>query len=155
MSEWFKLSSNVVDRDDLSIYEKMCCVVLARYSEEDDISLDYLAIKMGVEEIVAKGAFYSLMSRGIVELVDQSQKIRPGRIIKANNEEITEPIMEELIEEIIDVKEFKRSDLVLSNEEKVHRVCEIIDEKLSDREAKIILSFAKNDINKIIEKWTK
>lgn len=155
MQEWFKLSSNVVDREDLSIYEKMCCVVLARYSEGEnngeDTTIEHLALKMGVEDIIAKGAFYSLMSKGILELQDQSQIIKPGTIIKANQREM---IYENIDEgKATEISEFKLSNLILSSEEKIRKVCEIVDEKISDREAQIVLSFANNDFKKIEAKY--
>ena len=171
MQAWFKLSSNIVDREDLSIYEKMCCVVLARYSEDEningDISIEQLAVKMGVEDIIAKGAFYSLMSKGMLELADQTQIIKPGTIIKADKqaeikseeeeaveEALKEELNEELKEETVSVDSgFEISDLVLSASDKIKRVCEIVDEKISDREARIILSFADNDLKKVIDKY--
>lgn len=57
--DWFSLSTKVLDRDDLNIYEKMCYVYLARFFQEEKESLttEMLAQAMGVEEIVAKGAF--------------------------------------------------------------------------------------------------
>ncbi len=158
MQEFFKLSISVVDSEELSIYEKMCCVVLARLYDNDnleDISIEILARKMSVEEIVAKGAFYSLMSKGILELADKSQLIKPGTIIKAPKNEPEEEVFEELIDDIVEeaIPEFSNNDIVLTQEEKLQRVCEIVQEKISVREAQIILSFANGDIKKIIEKY--
>lgn len=152
MVEWFILANNVVDREDLSIYEKMCCVVLARYSE-DDVSIEKLALKMGVEDIVAKGAFYSLMSKGILELADKSNAIKPGTIIKADKEDEEENKDEE--KEIIEESfyEVKPEDMFLSTEDKILKICEIVDEKISKREAMIILSFSGNDLKRVVEKY--
>ncbi len=154
MQDFFKLSNSVVDSESLSIYEKMCCVVLARLYNDDlsDISIELLAKKMNVEEIVAKGAFYSLMSKGILELADKSQLVQAGTIIKAHTEVFVEkePLPE--ISESDDVV-FKDSDLTLSHDEKIHRICELLDEKISVREAQIILSFANGEIQKVVEKY--
>lgn len=160
MQNWFKLSTAIVDREDLSIYEKMCCVVLARFSENENddagISIESLALSMGVEEIIAKGAFYSLMSKNILELADKSQILKPGTIIKAKPEKSIK------FEEVFNSQEifvesrnleFTHNDLSLSRDEKIQRVCDLVDEKISNREATIILSFANNDIKKIIDKY--
>jgi DNA-binding transcriptional regulator YhcF (GntR family) len=127
----------VVDREDLNIYEKMCCVVLARFiqdTEDDDLTMADLAKHMGVEEIVAKGAFYSLKKKGILE--SQESEIKPGTIIKAN-----------------DVKSELELDMPLTYNQKLDRVFEIIEENINEREAKIILGFAGNDLEKIKEKY--
>ncbi len=138
---FFSISNMVVDRDDLSIYEKMCCVVLARFFQnesEEDLTMSELAKHMGVEELVAKGAFYSLKAKGILE--SQEADIKPGTIIKAND--------------VNDLPEAPPVDeIILSYDQKINRVYEIIEEKINEREAKIILGFAGNDLEKIREKY--
>lgn len=138
---FFSISSLVVDREDLNIYEKMCCVVLARFFQDDelaDITMTELAKHMGVEEIVAKGAFYSLKTKGILE--SQDSEVKPGTIIKANE-----------VNETPDIKPV--DEIILSYDQKVNRVFEIIEESINEREAKIILGFAGNDLEKIREKY--
>lgn len=134
---FFKISSMVVEREDLNIYEKMCCVVLSKFFQEghdEELSMTDLAKLMGVEEMAAKGAFFSLKKKGILE--SQESEIKPGTIIKA--EEVTSlPV----------------HDITLTYDEKLSRVYEIIDENINDREAKIILGFAGNDLEKIKEKY--
>jgi len=130
----------VVDREDLTIYEKMCCVVLARFFQDEtleDITMGQLAKHMGVEEMVAKGAFYSLRTKGILESLEA--EIKPGTIIKA--------------EEVQAVPEASENEVVLTYDQKVLKIFEIIDEKINEREAKIILSFAGNDLEKIRDKY--
>ncbi|MBI9013686.1 MAG: hypothetical protein JEZ08_15740 [Clostridiales bacterium] len=137
---FFSISALVVDREDLTIYEKMCCVVLARFFQDEtleDITMEQLSKHMGVEEIVAKGAFYSLRSKGILESLETD--VKPGTIIKA--------------EEVQAVPEAPENEIILTNDQKVLKVFEIIDEKINDREAKIILSFAGNDLDKIRDKY--
>lgn len=138
---FFSISSLVVDREDLNIYEKMCCVVLARFFQDDtleDITMVQLAKHMGVEEMVAKGAFYSLRAKGILESLEA--EIKPGTIIKAEVLKQVEPV---------DVK----NEIILTFDEKIMKVFEIIDEKINDREAKIILGFAGNNLKKIRDKY--
>lgn len=138
---FFSISTMVIDRDDLNIYEKMCCVVLARFFQnesEKDLTMSELAKHMGVEELVAKGAFYSLKAKGILE--SQEADIKPGTIIKAND--------------VNDLPETPPIDeIILSYDQKINRVYEIIEEKINEREAKIILGFAGNNLEKIREKY--
>ena len=138
---FFSISTMVIDRDDLNIYEKMCCVVLARFFQnesEKDLTMSELAKHMGVEELVAKGAFYSLKAKGILE--SQEADIKPGTIIKAND--------------VNDLPEAPPVDeIILSYDQKINRVYEIIEEKINEREAKIILGFAGNNLEKIREKY--
>ena len=138
---FFSISSLVVDREDLTLYEKMCCVVLARFFQDDaqeDITMERLAKHMGVEEIVAKGAFYSLRNKGILESLDSD--VQPGTIIKAEVVQDANPVRIE-------------NDVILTYDEKILEVFEIIEEKINDREAKIILNFAGNDLEKIRSKY--
>lgn len=139
---WFSISTAVVDRDDLNIYEKMCYVVLARKFQDetmDDFTMVELSKLMGVEEIVAKGAFYALRTKGI--LVSMDSDVKPGMIIKADQtQELTESIP-------------ASKDAGLSYDAKVLKVFEIIDEKINEREARIILNFANNDLERIAEKY--
>lgn len=137
---FFSISALVVDREDLTIYEKMCCVVLARFFQDEtleDITMEQLAKHMSVEEIVAKGAFYSLRTKGILESLET--EVKPGTIIKA--------------EEVQAVPEASENEVVLTYDQKVLKVFEIIDEKINEREARIILSFAGNDLEKIRDKY--
>jgi hypothetical protein len=122
--DWFSLSTKVLDREDLNIYEKMCYVYLARFFQEETESLttEILAQAMGVEEIVAKGAFFALRTKGIIS---SQSTINPGTIIKA--------------------KDMEKDILEL--------VCDLIDEPINVKEAKIILNFAGGDLDKIKEKY--
>jgi hypothetical protein len=122
--DWFSLSTKVLDREDLNIYEKMCYVYLARFFQEEKESLttEMLAQAMGVEEIVAKGAFFALRTKGIIS---SESSISPGTIIKAKDME------KDILE----------------------RVCDLIEEPINAKEAKIILNFAGGDLDKIKEKY--
>jgi hypothetical protein len=94
--EWFYLSSKVLDREDLNIYEKMCYVYLARYAQEEreSLTIEALAKDMGVEALVAKGAFFALRAKG---LLSAETSVPPGTIIKASQQEDPE------IEKICDI----------------------------------------------------
>lgn len=132
---WFSVSGEVLQRQDLNIYEKMCYVFLAKHLQHDgeEITMADLAREMAVEEIVAKGAFHALKVKGIIE---SDSQVKPGTIIKADQVAVTSP-------------DFKQ----MSYDERVNRVFEIIDEKINEKEAKIILNFASNDLSRIEEKY--
>jgi len=122
--DWFSLSTKVLDREDLNIYEKMCYVYLARFFQEEreSLTLEDLAGAMGVTEMVAKGAFFALRTKGLIE---SEQSTPPGTIIKASN----------LQEDVLD------------------QVCHLIEEPINRKEARIILNFAGGDLNKIRDKY--
>ncbi len=67
---YFNLAESIVDRLDLSIEEKMACVVLARYANnpafEGLITLNVVAKKMAVEEARARQALLSLREKGLI-----------------------------------------------------------------------------------------
>ena len=103
--EWFSVSTKVLDRTDLSLQEKMCYVYLARFFQEEKeaITIKEIAASMGVEEMVAKGAFFSLRTKGLLKA---ESSVSPGTIIKAKAFEI-DPIEEvcKIIDEPINSKE--------------------------------------------------
>lgn len=135
--DFFSISTQIVDREDLNIYEKMCCVVLARFFQDgsyEELSMTELAKHMSVEEIVAKGAFYSLRTKGILESLET--EVKPGTIIKAS-----------------EMNDVPVNDTILTYDQKINRIFEIIEENINEREAKIILGFAGNDLDKVKEKY--
>ncbi len=82
---YFNLAESIVDRLDLSIEEKMACVVLARYANnpafEGLITLSVIAKKMAVEEVRARQALLSLREKGLIgdlnllkDEIDESKK---------------------------------------------------------------------------------
>ncbi len=72
---YFNLSTDIVDRTDLTINEKMACVVMARYANrkafEGLLSTAVIAQKMGVSEAVAQQTLDKLAQKGL--LVQQIQ----------------------------------------------------------------------------------
>lgn len=131
--QWFQVATSVLERDDLNIYEKLCYIYLAKNLQigQEEMTMAKLAKEMGVEEIVARGAFHALVAKKIISSENQ---VKPGTIIKAGSQE---------------------SEMVkaMSYDQQVNEVFQIIDEKISEKEAKIILNFAGNDLDKIREKY--
>ena len=228
---WFAVENNIVDRSDLTIHEKMCCVVLARYAGRQEFSqmlnTQVVAIRMGCSHEEAEKAIHSLMGKGLIS-IESTERIEPenifagtkapeppSNIVKPSTQaqiketakpaswltlelddgddeaiestEITEPVkMDEpenhfennVLKESEKIKKvdknFDEEELPKKKSEKkaeeprrptipkaikdemaglVEQVYEIIDENINDREARIILSFANNDIERIREKY--
>ncbi len=67
---YFLVADTVVDRDDLNLYEKMACVVLARYANHEAfdglLSMDIIALKMGATSKQAQDAIQSLIGKGLL-----------------------------------------------------------------------------------------
>lgn len=81
----FQVETNLIDRNDLNIYEKMCSVVLARYAGRSEfsnmLSLKVIALRMGCSEAQAEKALNSLIEKKLVMLED-SEKIEPELLIE-------------------------------------------------------------------------
>jgi len=100
--EYFTLHQSIVDRDDLTIYEKMCCVVLARFAGkneyEDLLSKDIIAMKMGCSNEKAYKAFEGLVRKGILESQEPIEvelnelELSPSNVIKTQTEESFEKV---------------------------------------------------------------
>ncbi len=77
MNNWFEVDNSVVDRDDLTVYEKMACVVLARYAGKPEfnnlLSMDIIAVKMGVSTKRALEAMEGLQAKGLLLAEDDDQ----------------------------------------------------------------------------------
>ena len=233
---WFTVENNLIDRNDLNIYEKMCSVVLARYAGRAEFSnmlnIQVIAIRMGCAPELAEKALNSLISKRLVTLED-AERIEPEMLavesIKVNSkvirsdetgeskpqpssafehlesfdEEEPKPVQKpkksaakakKPAEEPVEVtapeleKEPKRKPgkrkaaepemaapqtMAAQSEPEtksaprpivpkqvreglqtlIDQVFEIVDENINDREARIILSFANNDIELIREKY--
>ncbi len=67
---YFLVGNAIVDRDDLTIYEKMACVVLARYTGQDAfhdlLTLEVIARKMRVTPSQVKLALEGLVEKGLI-----------------------------------------------------------------------------------------
>ncbi|HGS8878323.1 TPA: helix-turn-helix domain-containing protein [Clostridioides difficile] len=68
--EWFWLENDIVDREDLGIYEKMIYIVLARYSDNESCcfpSYKTIALKCGCSERQAKSVVKILENKGLIK----------------------------------------------------------------------------------------
>lgn len=81
----FQVETNLIDRNDLSIYEKMCSVVLARYAGRAEfsnmLSIKVIALRMGCSEELAEKALSSLIDKKLVTLEDP-EKIEPELLVE-------------------------------------------------------------------------
>ena len=71
MRTWFAVENSLVDRNDLSAYEKLCGMVLARYAGRPEfdhlLTTDIIAVKMGVPSGVALEALRGLIRKGLID----------------------------------------------------------------------------------------
>ncbi|HBF1268440.1 TPA: helix-turn-helix domain-containing protein [Clostridioides difficile] len=68
--EWFWLENDLVDREDLGIYEKMIYIVLVRYSDNESCcfpSYKTIALKCGCSERQAKSVVKILENKGLIK----------------------------------------------------------------------------------------
>lgn len=155
--EYFTLHESIVDRDDLTIYEKMCCVVLARYIGKDEfkdiLSKDIIAIKMGCTNEEAYRAIKGLIDKGILEE-------------EAEDETTSEEINSNVIREIdsnhvknIQFSELNSDRMIKENkidydiEKKTEEVRNILEEIVSEKAIKILLNIAGGDVALIKKKY--
>ncbi len=72
---YFNISTAVVDRTDLTIYEKMACVVMARYANRSQfeglLNIAVIADKMGVTPAMAQKALDQLVQKGLLTLPEE------------------------------------------------------------------------------------
>lgn len=138
---YFILEKGIIEREDLSIYEKMCCVVLAKWASESIVSFNMstLATQMSCSEGKAKATVQKLKDKGFIELEATSAfDSKLPKIIKAENVNGLEPI------------DFRHSEKDnVSKEDLIEHVRALIDEPINDSEARIILNFANEDFEKI------
>lgn len=71
MRTWFAVENSLVDRNDLTAYEKLCGMVLARYAGRSEfdhlLTTDIIAVKMGVSSEAALEALRGLVRKGLVD----------------------------------------------------------------------------------------
>ncbi len=69
---YFNISTAIVDRTDLTIYEKMACVVMARYANRSQfdglLNIAVIADKMGVTPAMAQKSLDQLVQKGLLTL---------------------------------------------------------------------------------------
>ncbi len=91
---YFILEKGIIEREDLSIYEKMCCVVLAKWAAEEREGFDTLTLarEMSCTEHKASETIRRLKQKGFIQSESPSEEIPTPRVIKAENVEGLEPI---------------------------------------------------------------
>jgi len=82
MRTWFAVENSLVDRNDLTAYEKLCGMVLARYAGRPEfdhlLSTDIIAVKMGVSSEMALVALRGLVEKGLVDVDSASDLFVEG-----------------------------------------------------------------------------
>ena len=86
--ETIRVSSALLDREDLDIYTKMCCILLVKAAQEEresSLGLEELAGKMGctvktagsaLEKLVKKGLLIEEPSLELTELKEEARRVR-------------------------------------------------------------------------------
>ncbi|MCK8059418.1 MULTISPECIES: hypothetical protein [unclassified Fusibacter] len=137
---YFYVSTSVIDRDDLTLQEKMACVVIARYANqpafEGLLSVDILALKMGVDSKEAKVALEGLMKKGMIER-ESVERLEPhhSNVLK-NNASAAAASFEPIVESV-DKKDIEEEKPVTSDDVKA-----IFEEVVSKRQALILFELA-------------
>ncbi|HFL3159006.1 TPA: helix-turn-helix domain-containing protein [Clostridioides difficile] len=75
--EWFWLENDLVDREDLGVYEKMAYMVMARYSDDESScfpSLSLISKKMGCGITTVKKTINSLEEKNLIIKVHRKVK---------------------------------------------------------------------------------
>lgn len=159
-SEYFTLHQSIVDRDDLTIYEKMCCVVLARYAGrdefEDRLSKDIIAIKMGCSNQEAYKAIEGLIAKGILEHEHTEFELNElaeteSKVIKNQGRQSFEALK---FEELTGKKSSPAP--VIENpvtEAKMKELQDLIEEVVSENALRILLNIANGDVELIKRKY--
>lgn len=161
--KWFAVSNSIVDREDLTINEKMCLVVLSRYAGKEEfesyLTSDIIALKMGISVLEAKNTIFKLIEKKLIdfeEVVSETTVDRQSKkIIKSEQILDIETIEFEKNVDFDDENEdfneivYKKQDI----HDMIDELYNIIDERISEREAKIILNFANNNLEKIRQKY--
>jgi len=82
MRTWFAVENSLVDRNDLTAYEKLCGMVLARYAGRSEfdhlLTTDIIAVKMGVPSHLALEALRGLVKKGLVDVDSTSDLFLDG-----------------------------------------------------------------------------
>lgn len=77
MRTWFAVDNSLVDRNDLTAYEKLCGMVLARYAGRPEfdhlLTTDIIAVKMGVSSECALKALKGLVAKGLIDVETTSE----------------------------------------------------------------------------------
>lgn len=134
---YFLVGNAIVDRDDLTLTEKMACVVLARYTGQDAfhdlLTLTVIAKKMSVPPNQAKEALEGLVSKGVIQR-ESADLI--------TNEVREEPIVKEEVSKSAVPLVFESFDTPIGPDE----ILGIFDEVINKRQAIILFELAGRDL---------
>lgn len=141
--ETILINTDLLDREDLDIYGKMCCVILARLAQEDSpspLSLEELAKRMGCKVRAAGAALELLIDKGLLieepalelaELKTEAQRVR--------RKDRQSPAVT-----------FQTFDTPkLSSKQQLEALREFIHEPATDATLRIILNMAGGDVERI------
>lgn len=94
MRTWFAVENSLVDRNDLTAYEKLCGMVLARYAGRPEfdhlLTTDIIAVKMGVSSELALEALRGLVRKGLIDTESASDLFVEGSENHIRNIELEE-----------------------------------------------------------------
>lgn len=159
MDFWQAIESEIFLNDQLDIYEKMCLLVLMSQGEEVHMTSEMLAQYMGCGVNTARRAFESLRIKGFLSKdFHEAPPIKRESNIVRNEEaiDIAKPLTDESETFMQGFYTDSTKPFVskkLSNQSLTDQVIELIEEKISSKEANIILAFAGNDIELIKRKY--
>jgi len=117
VKNWFYLENDLLDRQDLTIYEKMIYIVIARYVDKEDKafpSVSTIAKKGSMSERQVQTIISSLVKKGLIK--------REPRINKGNYSYILFIFMILTLEQFRKKIELSLVNQYLSNDN-VHRLC--------------------------------
>lgn len=160
MEFWQAIESEIFRNDSLDIYEKMCLLVLMSQGEEVHMTSEKLASYMGCGTNTARRAFESLRAKGFLAKDYQTTPAikRDSNVIRTNEAiDIAKPLVEE--SDGFQQGFFTESpknfvSKKMTNQTLIDQVIELIEEKISSKEANIILAFAGNDLDRIKRKYS-
>lgn len=155
---WFPIQNGLIDRHDLNIFEKMCSIVMARYADKAEfdhlLTIEAIAKKMGCSKEETERAIIGLIQKGLLDLEDAGSE----QILHQASIEAAKPITfnnigkQSAIENSVDVEAPKVSKPAKADFDSLtSSLYDIIEEKINDREARIILNFGNHDLE-LIEK---
>ncbi len=114
---YFNLSTDIVDRTDLTTNQKMACVVMARYANrkafEGLLSVAVIAQKMGVSEAVAQQTIDQLAEKGLLiaqfNIASLNRQQTPNQVSTATTKKTVDPLddLAEIFEEVVSRAQLK------------------------------------------------
>lgn len=136
-----QISTSLLDREDLDLYAKMCCIVLARAAQEEptgSLSLEALARQMGCTVRTADKALTQLVQKGL--LIQDISLDAPPKAPRVRRKDQESP---SATFEAFDGGE------KLSLKQQLEALREFIHEPATDGTLKIILNMAAGNVERI------